>query len=208
MPLITLPTRITSKSKTLIDNILFNQFAHGIKSGNINVSISDHSPQFAIIPFQNKKYKTKNKNVFVRNFKNTDQNTTLATFQSIDWDSHKNQNNYNDESNVNQDLTQFLDKCNKAINELFPYKKLSNKELKLKHNPWITNGILKEIKLRDKLYKQNKKATDRIRKENLALQLRNKKIKVKNLLRSSKKKYFSKYFEENSRNAKKNFGKV
>ena len=58
MPLITLPTRIATKSKTLIDNILYNQFSHGIKSGNINVSISDHSPQFAIIPLQTKKFKS------------------------------------------------------------------------------------------------------------------------------------------------------
>ena len=57
MPLIILPTRIASKSKTLIDSVIFNQFSHGIKSGNINVSISDHSPQFAIIPFQTKKSK-------------------------------------------------------------------------------------------------------------------------------------------------------
>ena len=66
----------------------------------------------------------------------------------------------------------------------FPIKKLSNKELKLKHNPWITNEILKEIKIRDKLYTKHKKTTDIFRKEDLALQLRNQKIKVKHLLRS------------------------
>ena len=60
MPLITLPTRITSKSKTLIDDILFNQFIPDIKRGNLNVSISDHSPQFSIIPFQHYKIKSKN----------------------------------------------------------------------------------------------------------------------------------------------------
>ena len=122
MPLITLPTRITIKSKTLIDNIIFNQFSHGIKSGNINVSISDHSPQFAIIPFQNKKSKTKNKQVFVRNFRKSDQNTIKNTFQSIHWNFNGNQGTYPD-SSVNQDLSQFLDKSNKAIDDLFPYKK-------------------------------------------------------------------------------------
>lgn len=157
MPLITLPTRITTKSKTLIDNILFNQFSNGIKSGNINVSISDHSPQFAIIPFQNKKSKTKNKEVFVRNFRNSDQNTIKNTFQSIDWNFDGNQGIDCPDSSLNQDLSQFLDKTNEAINELFPYKKLSNKELKLKNNPWITNEILKEIKIRDKLYSKHKK---------------------------------------------------
>ena len=85
MPLITLPTRIASKSKTLIDNILFNQFSHGIVSGNINVSISDHSPQFAIIPFHKKKYKTPKKQISVRNFRETTKDTINNTFQSINW---------------------------------------------------------------------------------------------------------------------------
>ena len=200
MPLITLPTRIASKSKTLIDNIIFNQFSHGIKSGNINVSISDHSPQFAIIPLHSKKSKTKNKEKFVRNFRDTDQTMISNTFQSIQWNFSDQDN---PETNVNQDLAEFLDKSNQSINNLFPFRKLSNKEKKLKHNPWINNNILKEIKDRDKLYSKHKKATDTARKEELSLQLRNQKIKVKNLLQLSKKQYFSQYFQDHSANAKK-----
>jgi len=197
MPLITLPTRIASKSKTLIDNIIFNQFSHGIISGNLNVSISDHSPQFAIIPFQNTKFKNKNPNTFVRNFKNVDQNNITNTFQSIDW------NLDNPLSDVDQDLSEFITKSNQTIDNLFPYRKLSNKEVKLKHNPWINNQILKEIKDRDKLYCKHKKCTDLTRKDTLALQLKNQKVKVKNLLRLSKKHYFSNYFQQHSSNAKK-----
>ena len=203
MPLITLPTRITSRSKTLIDNILFNQFAQDIKSGNLNVSISDHSPQFAMIPFTLRKHKTSNKDVFVRSFRNYDEQNVSNTFQSIDWNSSASHQLNTDEMSVNHDLSSFIEKSNKAINDLFPYRKLSNKERKLKHNPWITNEILKEIKIRDKLYAKHKKVTDIIRREDLQLQLRNQKNKVRNLLRSSKKMYFSKYFEDNSRNAKK-----
>jgi len=202
MPLITLPTRIASKSKTLIDNILFNQFSHGIKSGNINVSISDHCPQFAIIPLLTKKNKVTNKEIFVRNFRDTDQNMIANTFQSIEWKFLSNQDTP-DETNVDQDFSEFLDKSNQSINSLFPFRKLSNKEKQLKHNPWINHQILKEIKDRDKLYSKHKKATDTARKEDLALQLRNQKSKVKNLLQLSKKEYFSKYFQEHCSNAKK-----
>ena len=51
VPHITLPTRITSSSKTLIDNIFSNDpdFSTGI-SGNFTFSISDHLPQFLILP--------------------------------------------------------------------------------------------------------------------------------------------------------------
>lgn len=95
--------------------------------------------------------------------------------------SSSNQSTNDNETDVNQDLTQFLDKCNEAINDLYPYEKLSNKEIKSKHNPWISKEILKEIKIRDQLYSKHKKTTDMIRKENLELQLRNQKTKVRNL---------------------------
>ena len=49
-PLITTPTRITTKTKSLIDNIFFNEFCSDIVSGNFTVGISDHMPQFALIP--------------------------------------------------------------------------------------------------------------------------------------------------------------
>ena len=51
VPHITLPTRITSHSQTLIDNIFSNNtdFAQGI-SGNFTFSISDHLAQFLIMP--------------------------------------------------------------------------------------------------------------------------------------------------------------
>ena len=50
MPLILQPTRITSQSNTLIDNIFSNVFDPDTASGNLSATISDHLPQFAIIP--------------------------------------------------------------------------------------------------------------------------------------------------------------
>ena len=49
-PLITSQTRITSSAKTLIDNILFNEFSSNIISDNLTVGISDHMSRFALIP--------------------------------------------------------------------------------------------------------------------------------------------------------------
>ena len=48
-PQITLPTRITEKTATLIDNIFVNGQTQKYNSGNITMSISDHLPQFIII---------------------------------------------------------------------------------------------------------------------------------------------------------------
>ena len=47
IPQITLPTRITEKTATLIDNIFTNSYKHNSNclSGNITPYISDHLPQ-------------------------------------------------------------------------------------------------------------------------------------------------------------------
>ena len=52
-PQILLPTRISNNSKTLIDNIFCNipnPLVKSAMSGNISSSISDHLPQFFILP--------------------------------------------------------------------------------------------------------------------------------------------------------------
>ena len=46
--LILQPTKITSHSNTLINNMLSNVIDPEIMSGNLNATISDHLPQFSI----------------------------------------------------------------------------------------------------------------------------------------------------------------
>ena len=48
-PQITLPTRLTEKTATLIDNIFVKGQTQNYNSGNITTSISDYLPQFIII---------------------------------------------------------------------------------------------------------------------------------------------------------------
>ena len=50
IPLILQPTRITSHSNTLIDNIFSNVFDSDIILGNLIATISLHLPQFTITP--------------------------------------------------------------------------------------------------------------------------------------------------------------
>ena len=50
LPCITLPTRITKPSSTLIDNIFTSPAPSPSISRNIEIGISDHLPQFCIFP--------------------------------------------------------------------------------------------------------------------------------------------------------------
>ena len=56
LPYVTLPTRITGRSRTLIDNIFSNCTNPHIRSGNLTSTISDHLPQFFIYPNMNKTF--------------------------------------------------------------------------------------------------------------------------------------------------------
>ena len=55
LPQTTLPTRVTGRTATLIDNILINSYENKCTSGNITTSLSDHLPQFLITNIQDKK---------------------------------------------------------------------------------------------------------------------------------------------------------
>ena len=50
VPYILQSTRLTSHSKTLIDNIFSNIISPEAISGNLTSTISDHLPQFMIVP--------------------------------------------------------------------------------------------------------------------------------------------------------------
>ena len=53
-PLIMIPTRITARSKSRIDNIFTNQVNSKSISGNLTCTVSDHLPQFHICPIESK----------------------------------------------------------------------------------------------------------------------------------------------------------
>ena len=126
MPLITIPTRITTHSKTLIDNIFFNQFSNDIISGNITVGISDHIPQFSIIPnFQTPL--AKDKIAFTRKYRNFDSDKFKEDLNKINWSS--------DSSDVNQYTSNFIHIIEQILDKHAPLSKISNKQLKQKSKP-------------------------------------------------------------------------
>ena len=69
-PHITIPTRITPRSRTLINNIFTSTVDEPSVSGNLMCSISDHLGQLLIYPKQNAKKCLNEKTKYNRNYKN------------------------------------------------------------------------------------------------------------------------------------------
>ena len=74
-PQITDPTRITPRSKTLIDNIFLSSCNDKLIPGNITTSISDHLPQFLLMESQQNRKQRISNNMTKRNLKTLTEKT-------------------------------------------------------------------------------------------------------------------------------------
>ena len=86
IPLILHPTRITRHSNTLIDNIFSNVIDPDITSGNLNAIISDHMPEFSIIPNMFGNIPSNKSNIYERDWSKFDRENIVLDYFSVDWE--------------------------------------------------------------------------------------------------------------------------
>ena len=197
-PLILQPTRLTSSSATLIDNIFINDLACSSKGGNITTAISDHLIQFSQLDLfdtnTNSIKETKSK----RDWTVFNKREFSDEIDKISWDDLRDPN-----IDTNQSFTNFYNKVTRLLDEMAPYKKLTKKDTALQQKPWITKGILTSMTKRDIFYKDFATEKDPTKKARLGLIYKSYRNLIVTLLRKSKKKYFTDYFEEHRQNMKK-----
>ena len=150
IPSMVIPTRITDKSMTLIDHIFVrlpkSKINNKITSGNFITDISDHLSNFAIIDIEVKRsterplirlFTKKNIEKFERNISSEFSNLT-------------EQLNIDGNTNVNEIYKILYDKLHSLLDLYFPKVRLSHK--KAKDKDWITLGIKRAIRQRNKLF--------------------------------------------------------
>ena len=84
-----------------------------------------------------------------------------------------------------------------------PLNKLTNKEYKRKFKPWITNGILKSISRKNRLYNKYMKTKNEFNKQHIFTEYKALRNRVNELTRISKTMYYQSYFSEHNNNRKK-----
>ena len=117
-PTINTPTRITATSKTLIDNIFYNDFTKNVVAGNITTSASDHLTQYLIIKEQTTNFEG-NREKGIPN---------LADLSEINW--HNYLKIYKNDTDLSFEL--FLRKINLLYNKHSP---LVTSKRKIKKTP-------------------------------------------------------------------------
>lgn len=195
LPSISLPTRITETSGTLIDNIFFTPSQYNTTSGNLLVGLSDHLPQFLI--FQ-QKFQRQTRNKWYRCWKNFDETKFSEDFSKIDW----NQKLELDKNDPNLAFDNFFKITDSMVNEHAPMKKLSIRQSKKMNKPWVTKGIRISIDKREKLLNLSTKEKDQNAKNVLRNQYKVYRNQIVKLTRLSKINYYKSYFNSNIKNSK------
>jgi len=136
---------IYSNSFSLIDNILTNKVNENIISGNIISDISDHFSQFCLT--SSLVVKGTPDRPFARDFSNFSEENFIHDFSRIDWVDIVSRN----ETNIDKAYSSFYYKLNKLINKHAPSKPISRRKNKSFSKPWVTKGIRKSIKMKNKL---------------------------------------------------------
>nr|XP_047144679.1 uncharacterized protein LOC124818178 [Hydra vulgaris] len=198
LPFISLPTRITNHSKTLIDNIFSNATSTNIFAGNFTSTISDHLPQFLIHPLYRTKINSRKSCIFRRNLKQINCVELCSDFSKISWINVINVN----EGKTNKSFEEFFSSFNSLLDKHAPLKKVSNRCLSRGLKPWITRGILTSIKMRNKIFKKFLKAKNPNNKLNLEKSCKAYRNLLVTLTRRSKKNHYSKFFSDNAKNLK------
>ena len=197
LPTINLPTRITSVSKTLIDNIFCNFTDPTFLSGNLIAAISDHLPQF-LVTTKTINSKPKSHHTY-RDWSNFKKEEFVLDYLEIDWPSTLQL----DKNSVDFSFDIFINTINSLIDKHIPLKNCKMKRRLQTSKPWITAGILNSMDKRDKLYKSLIKCKDPLNFPALEARFKTHRNLLTQICRVSKSNYYANFFSSNLKNSKK-----
>ena len=126
LPHIVQPTRITSHSKTLIDNIFSSYISQDIVSGNLTATISDHLAQFLIARHIFLNVPNRKTKIFEYDWSKFNHEEFILDYLSIGWPcTLKLLNN-----NIDASFQNFFDSMNNILDKHAPFKKITKYKLK------------------------------------------------------------------------------
>ena len=193
-PAIHRPTRVTQNSFSIIDNIFSNTLINdSFKAGIIKTDISDHFPTFLIC--NNAFNLSRNlipKTVLKRKLTKVSLDRFKYALESTSWDCVLNIND------TNIAYTLFSEKIKNVFDTSCPISKVKIKQKQL-INPWMTNGLKKSSKRKQKLYNKFLKSRTNLDNENY----KNYKKIFQKLLIKAKSNYFSGLLNQHKGDSKK-----
>ena len=146
VPVINKPTRIKKNTATAIDHIITNSLLHRtINAGILKLDISDHFPIFLIAKTEKKMTPEGKVQITKRLINNKTKKKFKNALQEITWDDAINS------KQTDSAYEAFFNKFTSLYDKIFEKFAVTVKSKTLK-NPWITKGILKSSKTKQRLY--------------------------------------------------------
>jgi hypothetical protein len=142
VPTVVMPTRITSRSATLVDHMYFyegsklSEFSR-IESGNFPNDLSDRLPHYTVLINE---HISETLRPLVRIFSRDNKDIFAKALSSVKWDAVYRQNDVN---LVYNNLASII---SNAFNQSFPLTRLSRKRMKDKK--WVTTALKKVVRKR------------------------------------------------------------
>ena len=183
IPTINKPTRVGKNSATAIDHIITDYvLTCDFKTAILKVNLTDHFPiVIALKNYGPSQQHSNTKHKYKRSYNEENIKAFNQRLLSVTWDEVKNCDD------PNEAYKQFFNIFNSTYDIYFPkvFVRLKTKHIQ---SPWITKGIVKSSKRKQKLYEKFLK--HRTRATELAYK------SYKNLFESLKKKAKKKYYSE------------
>jgi hypothetical protein len=201
IPAITLPTRVTYSSGTLIDHIFVNHTASQYLSGTITTDITDHFVNFILVPITSNKSK-KPKHITYRKFTPEKISAFKQTLINTDWSTVKSC------EDVDESYDRFISIYKHELDQHMPHKSVHFNKYKHKKEPWISQGILISTKTKDKLFKSYSKITRPMEKEMAHVKYKKYRNLLNRLIRKAKAIYWHGIFSEFKNNMKKTWENI
>jgi len=202
IPTITLPTRL-SQNSTLIDNI-FTSNLNDLHTAILSDHISDHQPIIVLAPVNPHRKLTKYIQIRTSNeqaklnFKNTFKDKNVIDKLTKQETADPNKNYEILEATIKQ-----------TIDECMPEKTVKFNKKKHKKNPWMTNGILRSINHRSRLYKKLKQThVDNINYIHRKINFNKYRNTLRKVIDKAKKIYYTNLFDRFKNNIKKTWSLI
>ena len=192
-PKITLPTRLSDHSSTLIDNIFTNNMDETGTSGILLNNISDHQMIFTYV--ENVSYITEVPK-FIEIEKSDDRSMHAFVNELNELNIYDQLQSVID-TNPQENYNTFIKLPSSAKNKHLPRRIVRFNKKKHKKAKWLTNGILKSINTKDKMYKKLMKADnlDEVMYANLNAEFNDYKKTLRRSINEAKQLYYKRTFE-------------
>ena len=148
IPTVNKPTRVRRNTATAIDHIITNSVINAeFKTGIIRTDISNHFPIFFIFKCVVDTTEVREEFIYKRNYSGNSIETFKQKLRKVNW------NEIKQSDNANESYAKFSEICTSLYEECFPNFTIRLNEKK-NLSPWITKGIKKSSKRKQKLYEK------------------------------------------------------